>query len=162
MFLAALRRGLAPLVSPSARAPLPRPAVVPFVRRLCDAVDDAAGAQVREFLRTASRGIQGVAKKKQKAGQRKLDLLKFENRLEGLDLKGILKLDGRQLKELGVPVQERKRLLKFTNKYLQGWRHDGRPGLRPEKGWIMPYRQPGHASNGKGMQPYQHLMPKSS
>ena len=67
-----------------------------------------------------------------------------------------------QLKDLGVPVQERKRLLNFLDKYKQGYRHDGREGPHAWKGWRAPYRQAGHPSNEPGQQPYRGLKPVDS
>ena len=50
----------------------------------------------------------------------------------------LLQTDGKKLKELGLPVQERKRLLNFIDKYLRGYKHDGRPGQHAWKGWRAP------------------------
>ena len=104
-------------------------------RTLCA---DAAQAEVLEFLRAASRPKVGKAKAKQSAGQKALDLTKQANRLGDMDMNGLLLTNGKQLKEMGVPVQERKRMLNFIDKYLQGYRHDGRPGKHAWKGWREP------------------------
>ena len=80
----------------------------------------------------------GVAKAKQSAGQKALDLTKQANRMKDMDLKALLHTDGKKLKELGLPVQERKRLLNFIDKYLRGYKHDGRPGQHAWKGWRAP------------------------
>ena len=60
-----------------------------------------------------------------------------------------------QLAKRGVPCQDRKRLMRFTSKYVQGWRHNGKEGNRPWKGWRPPYRTAGHPSPAQGKQPYQ-------
>lgn len=127
------------------------------MRHLCagSEPDEAAKAEVLEFLRAASRPIQGKAKAKTSAGQMALDLTRHASRLEDLDLKGVLRCDGAELKRRGIGCQERKRLLKYTYKYLQGYRHDGREGDKAWKGWLAPYRLPGHPSNELGRkQPY--------
>eukprot|EP00320_Phaeocystis_rex_P005980 CAMPEP_0119071602 /NCGR_PEP_ID=MMETSP1178-20130426/52160_1 /TAXON_ID=33656 /ORGANISM="unid sp, Strain CCMP2000" /LENGTH=90 /DNA_ID=CAMNT_0007053543 /DNA_START=210 /DNA_END=482 /DNA_ORIENTATION=+ len=62
----------------------------------------------------------GKARAKQSAGQRALDLTKQAKNFEDIDLPALLRLDGKALKELGLPCQERKRLLKFTAKANQG------------------------------------------
>ena len=132
-------------------------ALGPSVRHLCagSEPDEAAKAEVLEFLRAASRPIQGKAKAKTSAGQMALDLTRHASRLEDLDLKGVLRCDGAELKRRGIGCQERKRLLKYTYKYLQGYRHDGREGDKAWKGWLAPYRLPGHPSNELGRkQPY--------
>ncbi len=97
---------------------------------------------VPTFLAAASRPIMGKAKAKQSAGQKALDLSKHESKLADLDFAVLLRADGEQLKELGVPVQERKRILHFLDKYKQGWRHDGREGPDAWKGWTAPQRLP--------------------
>jgi len=109
-----------------------------FAQRALLMSTDAAKAQVEEFLRAASRPKMGVAKAKQSAGQKALDLTKQANRMKDMDLKALLQTDGRKLKELGLPVQERKRLLNFIDKYLRGYKHDGRPGQHAWKGWRAP------------------------
>lgn len=115
-------------------------------RRLCGAAD-AGQAELLDFLRNASRPIWGRAKAKQSGGQAALDLTKQLPRLEGLDLRGLLACKTAELKERGVPVRERKRMLNFIDKYRQGWRHDGRGGPGNEqgvkrlwKGWRPPYQ----------------------
>ena len=90
------------------------------------------------FLKAASRPIMGLAKAKQSAGQKALDLTKHTNRLADMDLNGLLRTNREQLKKLGVPVQERKRIMRFVDKYLQGYRHDGREGKHAWKGWKPP------------------------
>jgi hypothetical protein len=48
-------------------------------------------------------------------------------------------VNGTKLSELGLPVQDRKRLLKFVNKARQGWVHDGRERTKHAwKGWKPP------------------------
>ena len=155
---------LPPLRAAAAAAPAPRmlsllpqrtaAMPVPFARSLCSGPSEASKATVTEFLRVASRPIQGKAKAKTSAGQKALDLTKSASKLEDLDLGGVLRCDGKELKRRGLGVQERKRLLKYTHKYLQGWRHDGRPGKRAWKGWAAPYRLPDHPSSQPGKQPY--------
>jgi hypothetical protein len=110
------------------------------VRHFC-AKSSGAMMDVEEFLRVASRPIMGKAKAKQSAGQRAIDLTKQASKLADLDFPALLRTNSRQLKELGLGVQERKRLLNFVDKYLQGWRHDGRGGKRAWVGWQPPYRQ---------------------
>jgi hypothetical protein len=114
-------------------------------RAFCSSVDEASKAAVLEFLRTASRPIMGKAKAKQSAGQKAIDLTKQANRLEDLDLQGLIRVDGAELRRRGLPCQERKRLLNFIDKYRQGFRHDGRQGKHAWRGWLQPYRQSGHA-----------------
>ena len=75
---------------------------------------------MQSFLERASRPKMGKARAKQSAGQRELDLTKQAKHFEDMDLPALLRLDGAALKQLGVPCQERKRLLKFTAKANQG------------------------------------------
>ena len=42
------------------------------------------------------------------------------------------------LDPLGLPCQDRKRLLRFVDKARQGWLHDGREGGKQWKGWVPP------------------------
>ena len=141
-------------LSPAAFTRQPQPALV-FARSLCSSgPTDEQKAEVVEFLHAASRPIMGKAKAKTSAGQKALDLTKQAGRLEDVDLTGLLRLTTEDLRERGVPCQERKRLLNYTDKYLQGFRHDGRPGKHAWKGWVAPYRQAGHPSNEPGHQPY--------
>lgn len=121
--------------------------LAPRARTLCDAAEDeekaaARKAELQEFLRAASRPVMGKAKARQSAGQRALDLTKQLKNLDDLDVRGLAKVDGAELKRRGVPVQERKRLLRFTDKYVQGFRHDGRTTKHSWKGWQAPYMQP--------------------
>ena len=104
----------------------------------------------------------GIAKAKQSAGQKALDLTKQANRLGDLDMPALLRCDREKLKELGVPVQERKRLLRFLEKYRQGYRHDGRPGKMAWKGWVPPYRLPGAPGAQRGRAPYRPLCTQSA
>ena len=110
-----LARALARTTTTAAVAP-----VLAWSRALCS----SANAEVLEFLRAASRPIMGKAKAKQSAGQKAVDLTKQVNRLEGLSMDGLLRVDGAELRRRGVPCQERKRLLNFLDKYRQGFRHD--------------------------------------
>ena len=89
-------------------------------RQFCSGVSEESTALVEKFLERASRPIMGKARAKQSAGQRALDLTKQAKNFEGMDLPALLRLDGAALKKLGVPCQERKRLLKFTAKANQG------------------------------------------
>ena len=89
-------------------------------RPFCSGVSEESTALVEKFLERASRPIMGKARAKQSAGQRALDLTKQAKNFEGMDLPALLRLDGAALKKLGVPCQERKRLLKFTAKANQG------------------------------------------
>lgn len=143
------RHSLAPAAFPR------QPHLALFARTLCSSgPTDEQKAEVLEFLRAASRPIMGKAKAKTTAGQKALDLTKQAGRLEDVDITGLLRLTTEDLRERGVPCQERKRILNYTDKYLQGFRHDGRPGKHAWKGWVAPYRQPGHPSNEPGHQPY--------
>ena len=155
-----------------ALGPMRAPLCVPL-RRLCDGPpppSEEEKARVLKFLRVASRPIQGMGKAKQTAGQKALDLTKQASRLEDLDLNGVLRCDTKELKKRGVPVQDRKRLLKFTRKYVQGWRwHPAAPSWwetgnqsreellssRVYRGWTPPYRMPDHPSSMPGHKPYQ-------
>ena len=77
-------------------------------RALCDAAadaDEARKAELQEFLRSASRPIMGKAKARQSAGQKELDLTKQMKNLDDLDLHGLLRLGGEELKNRGVPCQ---------------------------------------------------------
>ena len=118
-----------------------------------------------EFLRVASRPIMGKAKARQSAGQKALDLTKQLKNLDDLDMGALLRADGAELKRRGVPVQERKRLLKFTDKYVQGYRHDGRGGKHAWKGFLPPYKQttsPLYVAH-TGMRPYNnHVDPPAA
>ena len=80
----------------------------------------------------------GLAKAKQSAGQRAMDLTKQLSKLDGLALDDLLRVNGAALKERGVPTQERKRILKFTDKVRNGWAHDGRTGTHAWRGWKPP------------------------
>ena len=111
-----------------------------FSRGLCA---DAKQAEVLEFLRCASRPKMGKAKAKQSAAQRTLDLTKFAGKFE--DLPTLLRMKTPELKDAGVGCQERKRLVNFIDKYLQGYRHDGRGGKHAWKGWMPPYKMDGRA-----------------
>lgn len=140
-----------------------RPLLVPRARRLCEAVaEEARKAELTEFLRTVSRPIMGKAKARQSAGQKPLDLTKQLKNLDDLDLRTLLRLDGAELKRRGVPVQDRRRLLRFTDKYVQGFRHDGRQSKHSWRGFIAPYQQPDHPTYvaHTGKRPYnKHLPP---
>lgn len=130
-------------------------------RALCDAApdaDEARKAEVLEFLRSASRPIQGKAKAKQSAGQRAVDLTKQMKNLDDVDLHAILRMSREDLVKRGVPVQDRKRLMNFANKYVQGYRHDGRQGKAAWKGWLPPYKQTDHPLyvSHTGMRPFNN------
>eukprot|EP00967_Tisochrysis_lutea_P136319 scaffold243085_cov36-Tisochrysis_lutea.AAC.2 len=48
-------------------------------------------------------------------------------------------VNGAKLNELGLPCQDRKRLLKFTQKAREGWQHDGKERhAQAWKGWKPP------------------------
>ena len=104
------------------------PLLAARARPLCDeaAADEARKAELLEFLRSASRPIMGQAKARQSAGQRPIDLTKQMKNLEDLSFHELLRIDGAELKKRGVPVQDRKRIRNFADKYVQGYRHDGR------------------------------------
>ncbi|KAL1529120.1 hypothetical protein AB1Y20_000080 [Prymnesium parvum] len=106
-------------------------------RWLC-AASEAQAAELSSFLRNASRPKMGKAKAKQSAGQRALDLLKHLPRLEGTSLPQLLRMKSKQLAKLGMPCQERKRLLKFTHKVKCGWTYEG----KKEGNWRA-WRDPG-------------------
>lgn len=116
---------------------------------------EASQPELESFLVAASRPIMGKAKARQSAGQKALDLTKQLNRLKDFDIPTLLRASSKQLKDVGVPVQERKRLLNFLNKYKQGYRHDGREGPKAWLGWQPPYRQANHPMNSDGSGRYQ-------
>mmetsp|Transcript_5482 Transcript_5482/g.10806 ORF Transcript_5482/g.10806 Transcript_5482/m.10806 type:complete len:143 (-) Transcript_5482:256-684(-) len=89
-------------------------------RTFCSGTSEESKALIHKFLERASRPKMGKARAKQSAGQRALDLTKQAKNFEDIDLPALLRLDGKALKELGLPCQERKRLLKFTAKANQG------------------------------------------
>ena len=89
-------------------------------RPFCSGVSEEGKALVQSFLQRASRPKMGKARAKTSAGQRELDLTKQAKNFEGMDLTALLRLNGAKLKELGLPCQERKRLLKYTAKANQG------------------------------------------
>lgn len=78
----------------------------------------------------------GIGKKKKSAGQKALDLTKQMSRLEDLGLQGVMQLTSVDLKKRGVPIAERKRLLRFCDKVKQGYKHHGREG--DWKAWRPP------------------------
>lgn len=146
---------------PAPLAPLRSLALgMPQRRGLCEAadagVDEAVKAEVREFLRVSSRPIMGQAKKKRTAGQKAVDLLKHEGRFEDVNLHELLRMDSEELKRRGLQPIERKLILRYGDKFKQGYRHDGRAGKHAWKGWLPPYRQPGHPSDGFGKRSYQY------
>ena len=114
---AMLLRAARLLGAPSSRL-LPPP--VCACRPFCSGVSEESTALVQSFLERASRPIMGKARAKQSAGQRALDLTKQAKNFEGMDLPALLRLDGAALKKLGIPCQERKRLMKFSAKANQG------------------------------------------
>ena len=113
----AMLRAARLLGAPSSRL-LPPP--VCACRPFCSGVSEESTALVQSFLERASRPIMGKARAKQSAGQRALDLTKQAKNFEGMDLPALLRLDGAALKKLGIPCQERKRLMKFSAKANQG------------------------------------------
>lgn len=113
-------------------------------RNLCT---DATKNLVEQFLKAASRPKFGKAKAKQSAGQKPVDLTKQASRLGELDFAALLRTKGAALKEMGIPVQERKRMLNFLDKYRQGFRHDGRTGKHSWKGWRAPKSEAMSVSN---------------
>lgn len=139
LFVSAPGRVAAACAAFAAAPPAPRR--LAFARALCTSAEDASKAEVLEFLRAASRPIMGKAKAKQSAGQKALDLTKQANRLDGVDMAGLMRIKSAELESRGVPCQERKRILRFVDKYRQGFRHDGRGGKHAWKGWKAPYRQ---------------------
>ena len=93
-------------------------------RFLCaDAPPDASSAARDAFLAAIARPKQGGARAKQSAAKRPIDFTKstIASKLENLSLSLLLSSTRLTLKKLDLPVQERKRLLKFANKYKQGW-----------------------------------------
>lgn len=103
------------------------------LRALCS---DAAQQEIQTFLANTSRPKMGQAKAKQSAGKKIIDMSKQSSRLEGLDMAALLRTTGADLKTRGLPVQERKRLLRFVDKVRQGYVHEGKPG--DWKGWRAP------------------------
>lgn len=145
-------------------APPPRP-LLQRARCLCDAAEDEGRkAELLEFLRTASRPIMGKAKARQSAGQKPLDLTKQMKNLEDVDVGALLRMGGPELARRGVPVQDRKRLMRFTDKYVQGYRHDGRQGKHAWRGFLPPYKQPGNPTNysDTGKRPYNDHIPSEA
>ena len=145
-------------------APPPRPLLL-RARGLCEsAAEEGRKAELLEFLRSASRPIMGKAKARQSAGQKPLDLTRQMKNLDDVDVGALLRMGGAELARRGVPVQERKRLLRFTDKYVQGYRHDGRQGKHAWRGFLPPYKQPGHPTNyaHTGKRPYNDHVPSTA
>ena len=115
---------------------VPRP-LVSSCRAFCSGVSDEAKEQVLNFLKAASRPKMGKAKAKQSAGQRALDLTRSAKALDDLDLPGLLRLKGADLKKREIPCQERKRLSRYIAKANQGYTWVGEPYW---KNW----REPAH------------------
>ena len=159
-----LVRGASLLRASAAAAPPRTPPLLlrATSRALCDAApdpDELRKKELLDFLRTASRPIMGKAKAPQSAGQRAIDLTKQLKNLDDLDLRALLRLDTEALKKRGLPCQERKRLLSYTDKYVQGWRPDTRAmGKNAWRSWRPPYHQRGHPlyQSHTGMRPYNN------
>ena len=93
-------------------------------RFLCaDAPPDASSAARDAFLAAIARPKQGGARAKQSAAKRPIDFTKstVAPKIAEFDLDALLRSTRLTLRKLDLPVQERKRLLKFANKYKQGW-----------------------------------------
>ena len=125
-------------------APLCRPALSSVSsfrlgarRALCSEVSEESKAAVLDFLKAASREKMGLAKAKQSAGQKALDLTRLAKQFDDLDLPGLLRLKTADLKQRGVGVQERKRMLRYMAKANQGFVVKGKPYWR---NWVDPMR----------------------
>ena len=96
----------------------------PTRRYLCtEAPPDASTAARDAFLAAIARPKQGGARAKQSAAKRPIDFTKstVAPKIAEFDLDALLRSTRLTLRKLDLPVQERKRLLKFANKYKQGW-----------------------------------------
>ena len=130
-------------------------------RGLCTDAAEASKAELELFLKRASRPILGQAKAKTSSGQKVLDLTKQMSRLQDLTLPELCKVKGEELKRRGLPVQERKRLLRYTAKQRTGWTWmpaahsnpnapDGGFTKHVWRGWIPP------TSESMGVKPGQY------
>ena len=108
-------------------------------RPLCTESSSAGQYDLETFLKLISRPKMGNAKAKMSAGTKALDLPTQLSKLEGMAVDDLLKADGRELRRRGVPTQERKRILAYTEKVRRGWLHDGRARTKNDwKGWKPP------------------------